>query len=157
MWKAYVQTTVASEIMGERQGQTCVCVGSYLNRPNLMSPWNPQHPSFSSILPHRFRRGALPTEVPDDLPGGINQPACSTWGHLVCMRAAHVHGQTMQHSMCRAETLPASSSISCISSISTGAGKLQQRVWCPSLPASLRSHPVSTASLCVPVSVLNLI
>lgn len=74
MWKAYVQTTAASEIMCQRQGKTCVCVGSYINRPNLMSPQNQQHPSFSSILPHRFPRGALPTEVPGDLPGGINQP-----------------------------------------------------------------------------------
>lgn len=88
MWKAYMQTTAASEIMCQRQGQTCLCVGSYLSRTYLMSPWNQQHPSFSSILPHWFPRGALPTEVPGDLPGGINKPACSTWGHLVCMRAA---------------------------------------------------------------------
>lgn len=129
MWKAYVQTTAASEIMGQRLGQTCVCVGSYLNRPNLVSPWNQQHPSFSSFLLHRFPRGALHTEVPDDLPEGINQPVCSTWGHLVCMRAAHLHGQTMQHSVCGAETLPDSSSISSSSSISARVGKLQQRVW----------------------------
>lgn len=88
MWKVCMQTTAASEIMCQGQGQTWVCVGSYLNRPDLMSPWNQPHPSSSSILPHQFPRGALPMEVPGDLSGGINLPACSTWGHLICMRAA---------------------------------------------------------------------
>lgn len=53
--------------------------------------WPTVEPAAFQLLKHTptlISQRSTGKEVPGDLSGGNNQPGCSTWGHLVCMRAA---------------------------------------------------------------------
>lgn len=96
--------------------------------------------------------------MPDDLPEGFQLPMCSTWGHLICMRVAETSawaGQCGAACVGQRPCLPAAASRPAappaleLGNCNEGLGVR------PTRSASPGSRPVSIASLCEPVSILN--